>query len=182
MTGLRTEVAKGVFWLAGKTRHIKTWQREYRFVKSWKRPRPFEPMERRWGTWSGSVWLLELAERIDPEHFDHWAFKYDHCQGERCRRCASCGGFYEIDEKLADKMEDLVELWHDWPNDDAWPIEGDGSLIAFLKMTREQYSRWVQDGNDVDPDAQERILALWIQLCGPGGRGNDETVWDTQDS
>lgn len=89
----RTALAKAVFWLADKLERVKTPRRTHRMIWDGRdgAPRVGDP-EWVWMPCRASLWLFEVAERIDPEHFGHWGI--DHVRNGGCRTtpCPDCGG------------------------------------------------------------------------------------------
>ena len=85
-----TALAKAAFWLSGKTRRIKLYQRWYRL--EWDDPDDEPRME--FGGWHWhpvvSNRLLRLSMWLDREHWDHWALVHEHCAPPTT--CLHCGG------------------------------------------------------------------------------------------
>ena len=80
---MRTRVAKFVFWLSGQLGKIKYQQPVYK----WERGSPSEPAGTQLLSHPWTYKLLFLSERIDPEHWEHWAFEHDPIPGTRCIHC-----------------------------------------------------------------------------------------------
>ena len=87
-TPLRTTAAKAIFWCAGQLSHVKTWQRTYEWVSD--RPITFRPTGRIWSSCTASHRLMELSERIDLRHWEHWALVHDECDARPCQGCGGC--------------------------------------------------------------------------------------------
>lgn len=93
-----TRLAKCVYWLSCKVSHIKTYSQTYRMQneEEWLASEgDIEMMFVKNGrTWSSTkyTWrLLDLANALDWDHFEHWAYDHERCDGEKCE---DCGGIY----------------------------------------------------------------------------------------
>lgn len=89
------KLAKAVYWLSGKVSKIKSYRMTYRLAneEEWLAAdgdleMMFQPDGRQWMpirlTWT----LLSLSNRLDWEHFDHWALKHTGaCKAHFCTKC-----------------------------------------------------------------------------------------------
>ncbi|MFJ5532449.1 hypothetical protein [Streptomyces sp. NPDC093261] len=75
---MRTALAKAIYFTGALLTHVRTWHHR----------------GRAWLPCSSSIRLIRLAERLDAEHFDHWALIHETCHGVPCH---GCGGW--IDER-----------------------------------------------------------------------------------
>jgi hypothetical protein len=87
---LHRRLARWLLTASGWLAHIHTPQRMYGSEDG----APLEYVGRRWTQCVASVRLLELAEEMDAEHFDHWALIHDGCDGWLCLKC---GGWVDQD-------------------------------------------------------------------------------------
>lgn len=92
----RRRLARAAYRVGGWLVHVKTYQREYKLAPPTGPDQDlvFIPVGRSWQS-IGWAWdLLEQSERLDPEHWEHWAV--DHSappvDGTVCPRCPVCGG------------------------------------------------------------------------------------------
>lgn len=92
---LNRRLARRIYWLAGLLMSVKTLQRTY----EWHGPDDDDRLSFAGWHWLPSVTgvrLLEAAESMDAEHFDHWAL--EHPDGEPGATCLLCGGWIHQDE------------------------------------------------------------------------------------
>lgn len=90
-----TRLAKAVYWLSGKVSRIKSYRMTYRLANEdeWlaaegNMEMMFQPAGRAWGSIKLTWALLELSNRWDKEHFDHWALVHTGaCSSEECSEC-----------------------------------------------------------------------------------------------
>lgn len=90
----RTPVAKFVFGMGAVLLHVKTYQPMYEL--SWRgkgedEDPAFVSVGKSWQSIDWSWDLLELSERLDPRHWEHWALDHADCELE-CPPCGWCGG------------------------------------------------------------------------------------------
>lgn len=93
-----TKLAKAVYNLSGRVSKIKSYRQTYRMANQdeWLAAEGdmkmmFQPAGRRWSSIKLTWTLLALANRLDKEHFDHWALKHTGaCSAELC---FDCGGW-----------------------------------------------------------------------------------------
>ena len=104
-----TRLAKFAYWLAGELSRVKTYRQTY----TWKNPEAMftaEPGEelpeietvkagRLWLPCALSMKMLVLSEKLDVEHWDHWALEHSLC--EEGLPCRDCGG--HIDPPYAEE-------------------------------------------------------------------------------
>lgn len=90
-----TKLAKSVYWLSGKVSRIKSYRMTYRLTneEEWLAAEGdmemmFQPAGRMWMPIQLTWKLLNLANRWDKKHFDHWALKHTGaCSSEECPEC-----------------------------------------------------------------------------------------------
>lgn len=80
---MRTVIAKVVFRLSGLLGKIKYQQPVYKR----ERGGPSVPAGTQRLAHPWTYKLLFLSERIDPEHWEHWAFRHGSIPGEPCTHC-----------------------------------------------------------------------------------------------
>jgi hypothetical protein len=97
VNGVRN-LARLSLWLFGKLQWIKTYQPFYRWdPEQWEDAAAFrcaKPKKHwRWGTSRLVFKLLRLSERLDRDHWEHWALSGEPC-GEDCVQfgCVVCRG------------------------------------------------------------------------------------------
>lgn len=83
----RRAIARKIFRCAGWLSYVKTWQRTYDVLSE--NPYKFRRVGRTWLSCTASIKLLELSERLDPHHWEHWALVHDECHPISC---LDCGG------------------------------------------------------------------------------------------
>lgn len=88
------KLAKFVYWLSGKVSRIKTYRMTYRLANEdeWlanpDMEMMFKPAGRAWSSIKLTWTLLELSNRWDKQHFDHWALKHTGaCSAHYCVEC-----------------------------------------------------------------------------------------------
>lgn len=91
---IRVKLAKVAYCLSGWLMPIKTYRRTYEWTGSFDEDvssssDDFSYAGRAWLPCTTSLRLLELAERLDTVHFNHWAINHANCLGTEC---ATCGG------------------------------------------------------------------------------------------
>lgn len=91
-----TRLAKWVYWLSGQVSRVKLYKQTYVMANQdeWLNSTDpefkieFEPAGRMWNSISLTWKLLSLANRMDREHFEHWALKHsDDCAAVPCTQC-----------------------------------------------------------------------------------------------
>ena len=95
-----TRLAKAAYWLAGELSRIKPYQRTYAWENpdEWLTAVPDEELPEMKLVKAGRIWLpcnlslrmLVLSEKLDVEHWDHWALEHSLC--EDGLPCHDCGG------------------------------------------------------------------------------------------
>lgn len=102
-----TKLAKAVYWLSGQVSRIKTYRMTYRLAneEEWlaadgDMEMMFQPAGRMWSSIKLTWTLLELANRWDKQHFDHWALKHNLCESHFCTECKGfvCAALEDDDE------------------------------------------------------------------------------------
>ncbi len=99
---MRRALSKAIFWLSGRLAYVKTPQRFYTLPKGDRTfELNFEYAGWHWCSCGLSGRLMELSERIDPEHWDHWALVHEDCDADYCAECGgkSCWGIACSDEQ-----------------------------------------------------------------------------------
>lgn len=91
-----TALAKTVYWLSGQASKIKYYGHTYRLAneREWldaegDMEMMFVKDGRRWCSIRLTWKLLDLAVKLDHNHFDHWALNHIECAE---RICMDCGG------------------------------------------------------------------------------------------
>jgi len=112
----RTRVAKLIYGLGGLLSCIRTPQRTYEWTydgdeneadvdeATWVVSHHFEYVGVAMLPSRVGIRLIELANRVDEEHFNHWALEHlpnDHCEGGRCE---SCGGHVHPTRNLNEEV------------------------------------------------------------------------------
>ena len=90
-----TKLAKAVYWLSGKVSKIKTYRMTYRLANEdeWLAAEGdmemmFQPAGRMWSSIKLTWTLLTWSERLDREHWEHWALKHTgRCAARPCDNC-----------------------------------------------------------------------------------------------
>jgi hypothetical protein len=92
---VRTRLAKIWWGTFGLLTRVRVYQHFYEVV--WDSEPDEEPrfhtvkLPRSWTFWTRPLEWAFKAERIDPEHFEHWAYVHELPKGPRC----TCGGWAE---------------------------------------------------------------------------------------
>lgn len=101
-----TKLAKAVYWLSGKVSRIKSYRQTYRMANEdeWLAAEGdmemmFQPDGRQWSSIQLTWKLLSLSERLDREHWEHWALKHTgKCSSHTCEGCGGTVCLLEDDE------------------------------------------------------------------------------------
>lgn len=85
-------LGKLLYRVAGWLTKIKVPKRSYELVNAGKimdEPPQFVALERTWQPISLSWKFLTWSERVNPQHWDHWALDHSDCN---VGKCSECGG------------------------------------------------------------------------------------------
>lgn len=85
----KIKAAKFAFCLSGWLMPIKTPKRTYR-LESFDGEPIYDGIH--WSPCGAAIKLLTLSERLDPDHFIHWAAYLPAGEGVRLVPCDECGG------------------------------------------------------------------------------------------
>lgn len=101
---VRRWLARALFYAGGYITRIKVPARTYHLEWDDVDDEPiFTPLERRWMPNSWGLDLAMYAERLDPQHWEHWALVHSEVDCTNFRRCQECGGAVcdQVDEPHA---------------------------------------------------------------------------------